>query len=161
MRKNYDRTLNFILEHEGAKITNDPDDHGGITAKYGLTLITMRTLNLDLNHDGVVDGKDVYLVDKKTIDSAFRTYFWNVIAGDNLLGGIDLIMADIAWNSGPGKARQFQREGHAKTIEGLTGRRIKFYTYRSTLPNQEKYLKGWKSRANDALKEAKNCIKEA
>jgi len=161
MRKNYDRTVNFIMKHEGAKITNDPDDRGGLTAKYGLTLKTMKTLNLDLNHDGVVDEKDINLVDIAVIDEAFRRYFWNVIDGDNLPGGIDLIIADIAWNSGPGKARQFQREGCAKDINALTARRIKFYEHLSTLPNQEQYLKGWKNRACDALKEAKNCISEA
>ncbi|MFA5322694.1 MAG: glycosyl hydrolase 108 family protein [Smithella sp.] len=157
MQKNYQRTLNFIMKWEGAKVTNDPDDHGGLTAKYGLTLKTMKDLNLDMNHDGVVDARDVYLVDAKTVNDAFRRYYWNIIDGDNLPGGIDLIMADIAWNSGPGKARQFQREGCTKSIETLTARRIKFYEYRSTLPNQDKYLRGWKNRANDALEEAKKC----
>ena len=159
MKENYDKTLNFILLHEGAKIVNIPGDHGGLTAFGGLTLATMQTLKLDLNKDGVVNTKDVPLVSRETIDEAFREYFWNKINGDKLPAGVDLILADVAWNSGVGKARQFMAEGFRNDIYALTDRRIRFYEYqRDNVQGQAQFFNGWENRANDALKEAEKLI---
>ena len=119
----------------------------------------MKRLNLDLNQDGLVDAKDVGLVTRETIDRVFRTHFWDAIDGDNLPGGIDLIAADISWNSGPGKWRQFQKEGYGTDIEKLTARRIEFYEHLAEKdPSQIRFLKGWKNRANAALEEARKCV---
>ena len=155
MRKNLEKTEAFIMDHEGAKITNIKGDKGGLTAAYGLTLKTMITLKIDLDNDGDVDEQDVELVNKETIDAAFRRYFWDAIDGDNLPAGIDLILADVAWNSGVGKAKQFIREGYAKDIYELTERRKRFYQWQAVnVSGQDKFIKGWLRRANDALKEA-------
>ena len=160
MKDNEERTVQFIMLAEGFKITNDKNDHGGLTAAYGLTLITMRTLHLDLDHDGDVDADDVKLVNKEAVEKAFRTYFWDKIRGDKLPGGIDLILADIAWNSGVGKVMQFIKEGFGDDIERLTARRIRFYEYQAAnVPGQKDFLNGWKKRANDALREADKCFK--
>jgi lysozyme family protein len=155
MKDNYERILAFILLREGAKATNIKGDRGGLTAAYGLTLKTMKTLKLDLDKDGDVDEQDVKLVTKEVIDAAFRWYFWDLIDGDNLPAGIDLILADISWNSGVGKVKQFIREGFAKDIYELTERRKRFYQYQADfVEGQDKFIKGWLVRADEALKEA-------
>lgn len=158
MKENYQKTLDFIIEHEGEKVHKVKGDSGGLTAYGGLTLNTMKVLKLDLNGDGIVNEKDVYLVNKEVIDKAFRKHFWDKINGDNLPSGIDLILTDVAWNSGIGKARQFQREGYAINIRMLTDRRKIFYEYQSNLPGKKKFLKGWLNRASDAYKAAKECV---
>jgi lysozyme family protein len=159
MKENYERTLAFIMLHEGSKVHKVPNDRGGLTAAYGLTLSTMVTLKLDINKDGKVDEKDVKLVNKEVIDRAFRTFFWDAIKGDILPPGVDLILADVAWNSGTGKARQFMAEGFKTDIYLLTERRVKFYTYQANnVSGQSKFLKGWLNRADDALKAAEEII---
>lgn len=157
MKENYDRILEFILKWEGGKPHKVKGDKGGWTSYGGLTLSTMVSLNLDIDKDGDVDINDLYKVDKSIIDGAFRKEYWNKINGDSLPAGIDLIMADIAWNSGVMKAKQFALEGYIDTPEELTERRKRFYRYLAeTTPGYEKFLKGWLNRADDALAEAKN-----
>lgn len=159
MVENLERTMNFILSPaiEGDKITNDPLDRGGLTAAYGLTLTTMKALRIDLDGDGDVDAADVGLVSRDVAIEAFREHYWDLIDGDDLEGGFDLILADVAWNSGPGKARQFIKEGY-DTIEDLTERRKIFYNnIVKRNPTQRRFLKGWLRRADLAYKEALKC----
>ena len=157
MRENYERARDFVFQREGAVITDTPNDRGGLTAKYGLTLKTMKSLKLDLDHDGDVDAQDVYLVDFDVVDRVFREKYWDAVHADDLPGGVDLIMADIAWMSGPGKANQFRREGH-KSANALTDRRKRFYeSIIERDPSQGVFKNGWMNRASAALREAQKC----
>lgn len=159
LKDNLERTINFIMLHEGAKVHCVKGDRGGLTAAYGLTLSTMQKLDIDVDGDGDVDAEDVKLVGQKLIRLAFTIHFWDYIGGDKLKGGVDLILGDVAWNSGVGKARQFIREEFATDIERLTGRRKAFYQYQAdNVPGQDKFLKGWMNRAEDARKEAYLCV---
>ena len=45
---------------------------------------------------------------------------------------VDLIGADIAWNAGPGKLREFRADGNVGAIEALCARRKRFYECRVT-----------------------------
>ena len=158
MRENYERARDFVFQREGAVITNDPNDRGGLTARYGLTLRTMKALGLDVNHDGKVDRNDVLLVDFDIVDKVFREKYWDAVDADSLPGGIDLIMADIAWNAGPGRANKFYREGH-KTVSSLTERRKQHYlNIIERDPTQERFKNGWLNRAAAALREAQKCM---
>ena len=157
MRLNFLRTFKFTMEREGTKFHKVAGDRGGATSKGGITLATARRLNLDLDNDGDVDEADLLLVDEGILIKAFRDIAWDAVNADSLPGGIDLIAADIAWNSFPGKFKQFLREGYASTIETLTARRKSFYTYQGKIPGQEKFLKGWLNRADLAYAEAKLC----
>jgi len=158
VRENLIRTITFTFAREGSVITNDPVDKGGLTAAYGLTLKTMKNLGLDLDRDGDVDSHDVKLVDKAIVEDVFITKFWSRIRGDVLPGGVDLIMADIAWMSGPGRANQFWREGH-RSIESLTTRRKNhFDNIVERDPSQKRFINGWKARADMARVEAYKCV---
>jgi lysozyme family protein len=162
VRENLERAMSFTLSIsiEGNKVHKVAGDHGGLTAPYGLTLKTMKALFIDLNSDGVVNEKDVSLVTLPVVEKAFRRYFWNKIDGDNLPGGLDLMLADVAWNSGPGRAREFIQEGY-KTPEALLARRLNYYELLAKKPSQRKFLEGWKKRANASYEEALKCVKEA
>lgn len=158
MRINFARTLDFTMAAEGNSYHHVSGDTGGPTSAYGIILSTAKALKLDLDHDGDVDVDDLKLVTAEDVERVFRKYFWDAINGDDLPGQVDLIAADIAWNSGPGKYKEFEREGNAMTPELLTARRKKFYEYRATKPGQAKFLKGWINRANNAYTEAKKCL---
>ena len=144
--------------------SDTPGDHGGVTAAYGLTLDTMKCLNLDLNNDGVVDKNDLSLVTKDVAHTAFIKYFWDSIDADNLPGGIDLIATDITYNSGSHKWHQFQREGYGRLgtcteINDLVQRRIQFYNWQAkNVIGQSKFLDGWTARAERSGEEAKKCV---
>lgn len=157
MRLNYERALAFIMLAEGNHFHQVSGDRGGATSAYGIILATAKALKLDLDHDGDVDTDDLKLVTKEDVDRVFRKYFWDAVDADNLPGGIDLIATDIAWNSGPGKFRQFLGEGRATTIDDLTSRRKEFYRHLATKPGQAKFIKGWLNRANNAHVEALKC----
>jgi hypothetical protein len=154
MRLNYDRTKAFIIAREG----NEFHTSDQATSAGGIILATAKALHLDLDHDGDVDVDDLKLVTEQDIDRVFRDYFWDAIHADDLPGGIDLIAADIAWNAGPGKFRQFASEGYAITAETLTARRKVFYeAVVKAKPSKKKFLNGWFNRANLAYTESKRC----
>lgn len=154
MKENLEATFNFICKWEGHKVHKVNGDRGGLTSAYGLTLATMKALKMDLDYDGDVDEADVRMVMKEDALDAFKKHYWNKIDGDSRPAGIDLILGDIAWNSGVMRAKQFMAEGNASDIHTLTDRRIVFYHYLAEKPGQGKFLNGWLNRAEDALKEA-------
>lgn len=158
MRLNFKRALHFVMKAEGNVLHNVSGDRGGVTSKWGLTLSTARRLRLDLDHDGDTDTDDLGLITEDVIEEVFRKIAWDAVNGDSLPGGIDLIAADIAYNSFPKKFWQFVREGYGNTIEALTERRKRFYNYQAdNVPGQDKFRKGWLNRADNALAEAQNC----
>jgi lysozyme family protein len=155
MKKNFERTLAFIMRAEGNKVVNDPDDPGGLTSSYGLTLATMQRLKLDLNKDGKVDGKDVNLVTADVVKSVFKKNYWDAIKADELNPGFDLILADLAYNAGPGRAREYS---DYDDLRKLTDARIAFYeNLCRASPVLNKFIKGWKNRAEKAYQEALKC----
>lgn len=147
MKDNRDKILTFILEEEGNKSTNIKEDHGGLTAAYGMTLDTMKKLGLDLNHDGRVDENDVPLVTKAVVDAAFDQLVWEPINGNYLPSRIDATTADLCYNSGIGKVREFETEGNCGPWERALVRRFKFYRYQvKSIKGQDKFAEGWYNR---------------
>jgi GH24 family phage-related lysozyme (muramidase) len=155
MKANFNLTFEFIMRSEGCKMTNDKDDPGGLTAPYGLTLAAMITYKMDLNKDGKVDEKDVYLVDKDVALGAFKKHYWDRLDGDNLAGGFDLFLTDWAYNAGVGVAAK--RKG-ITTLEELKSNRDAFYeSLVEKKPVLKKYIKGWLNRSRNAYNEALKC----
>lgn len=160
MEQNKLRAFDFIMRWEGPKITNDKDDKGGLTAMFGLTLGTMQKLEMDLNHDGKVDAKDVYLVKKEDVFAAFCKAFWDKMGCDQLPGGTDLCIVDSSWNHGTGKTKEFVKAGYGGPYERLLFRRFLLYKHIiEKNPSQEKYRHGWENRLEDCLAEADKCVK--
>ena len=61
------------MRREGGFV-NDPDDPGGAT-NFGVTIGTLKRLGLDLNRDGVVDIKDVRLIDAARAAEIFLEHY--------------------------------------------------------------------------------------
>lgn len=95
---------NFILcftetaSFEGG-FANNPHDPGHATMDGVTQAVYTEWLTTHGRHDAPVRG--ISLADRQAI---YRAYFWNEVRGDDLYEGLDLIMADTAWGSGPVEA---------------------------------------------------------
>lgn len=95
-----------IIRRESDKYTNIPGDRGGPT-KDGVTLTYMRGRGLagaDLNHDGVIDERDVMMVTPDIAAAYFKEDFFVGPNIDKLPALIHPLMFDMAVNHGPARA---------------------------------------------------------
>ncbi|MDR2018550.1 MAG: hypothetical protein LBQ00_06745 [Syntrophobacterales bacterium] len=154
MKENFESTVQFIIKEEGGQTV----DHAGAT-NMGITIGLMRSLKLDLNHDGVIDEKDVALVDQTVVSKVIREQFWNLVGGDNLPTGIDLITCDFAYNAGPAAAKAILS---ATDPASYTLRRQMFY-WDLRCKNPQKYgpyFAGWIGRTIRAWQKAEELKKQ-
>ena len=78
-----------------------PKDPAGPT-NHG---ITISTLSHELGRRATrTDVRNINIITAKSI---FKKRYWNVVNGDALPSGVDLMLFDVAVNSGPGRAEQF------------------------------------------------------
>lgn len=165
MKENFAKAFEFTMKWEGGKFTDIPGDRGGAT-KMGVTLGLMKNLarmdgmasELDLDRDGDVDVNDLALIRREVVEKIFRKVAWDAVKADSLPGGIDLLAADLAFNSGVGKYRQFVKEGKTGNITVMVGRREQFFRALAKQPGQAKFLDGWINRNNDSKIVANTCI---
>jgi lysozyme family protein len=152
MKNNFDEALKLTLQFEGGFV-NDRYDAGGAT-KYG---ITIATLSHELGHRATV--MDVKNLDIPTASAIYRKKYWNLIDGDNLPGGVDMLAFDIAVNSGPGRALDWLQECKGKTprqtVDYLDARRRSFYRAINTF---WRFGKGWMARENAVYSHAKALL---
>lgn len=94
---NLDTVFKLVVGEEGGFV-NDPKDRGGAT-KYGVTQTTLSAWRR--RQVSVADVKNLQIDEAKLI---FRAQYWNKIQGDRLPPGLDLAVADMAFNSGTGRA---------------------------------------------------------
>jgi lysozyme family protein len=97
------RCVAIVLRHEGGYV-NHPRDPGGPT-NWG---ITQRTLSDHLGRQATVE--DVQNLDRQTAEAIYRRQYWNVVRGDDLSPGIDLVVFDAAVNSGPRRAARWLQQ---------------------------------------------------
>jgi lysozyme family protein len=161
----FGKAFSYTMDWEGwDKVTNDPDDKGGIT-KYGISKKAHPEVDVEhLHEDG---AKAIY-----------RHDYWDAIKGDSIKYELVAIkLFDMAVNMGSHKAVKLVQEAvnqismeqvdvdgkmGPKTIQALNGidpdvlflflvPLLELF-YRSL--NQPKFLKGW-------LRRARTCPKEA
>lgn len=91
-----------ILKSEGG-YENNGNDSGGTTMD-GISLRYARGIGLDLNGDGVIDGKDIMLVTPDIAGRLFVEDFFIVPRINSLPDCFWGFLMDFAVNSGPGRA---------------------------------------------------------
>lgn len=93
--------------------SNDKFDPGGSTYKG----VTQRTYSAwpKRQHTFVQDASD------EEIATIYRMQYWNAVRGDELFAGIDMVLFDIAVNSGPIVAIKFLQQELGITIDGVFG----------------------------------------
>ncbi|MDG4594220.1 MAG: glycosyl hydrolase 108 family protein [Candidatus Contendobacter sp.] len=102
----FDQCVQFILQEEGG-LVNHPSDPGGVT-KYG---ISQRAYpNMDIRAITLDDAKALYKRD-----------YWLPIHGDELPGGLDLLMLDCAVNQHPSTAARLLQEALNTRVDGVIG----------------------------------------
>lgn len=91
-----------ILVHEGGFV-NNPKDPGGPTNR-GVTLYTLRQLDIDVDGDGDVDIDDVRKLTEAEAITVYEHFYWKPPHCDLMPRGVDYFVVDTAVNSGVSRA---------------------------------------------------------
>ncbi|MFZ4790826.1 MAG: glycoside hydrolase family 108 protein [Candidatus Competibacteraceae bacterium] len=102
----FHRCINLILAEEGG-LSNHPADPGGLT-KYGISKRSYPTL--DIANLTLADAQAIYHRD-----------YWQLIHGDLLPPGLDLLLLDCAINQGPVTAAKLLQRALRIRDDGLIG----------------------------------------
>lgn len=158
-----------VLKHEGGW-ADHPKDPGGATMK-GVTLATYR------QYKPGASKQDLRNITDDELKRIYRDGFWDKVRGDELPAGVDLVVFDIAVNSGPGRAAEWLQEavgvradrivGPAtiaavkasqplSVIDTLDKRRDRFYR---SLSNWTTFGKGWTARRLAVTAKAKEMAR--
>jgi len=162
----FDTALAEILRHEGGWVDH-PADPGGATNRG----VTLATLSDWLGRTATkAEVKALTVADVAPI---YRERYWNAVKGDDLPAGVDLMVFDLAVNSGPGRAAKFLQEvvgapadgqiGPATLakvnalhplaiIDGMAQRRERFYRGLGTF---DTFGRGWMKRLADVTAKSK------
>jgi lysozyme family protein len=169
MNSNFDQALALVLKSEGGYV-NHPSDPGGET-NLGVTKRVW---------EGYV-GRACTPGEMKTLTPAmvaplYRKNYWDVMACDQLPGGVDYAAFDFAVNAGPGQAKKTLQRALGvnpdgaigpKTIEAIkaangahllrefSAEKEKFYRGLSTFAT---FGKGWMNRIAHVEDSAKSMV---
>ena len=112
-----------IVSREGGFV-DDPDDPGGAT-KFGVTIHTMRNLNIDLDNDGDVDTQDVKLLTVRRATDIFVKHYFERPRISLLPAEIQASVFDMYVNAGGNAIKILQRLvgdfGEKVTVDGANG----------------------------------------
>lgn len=166
----FERCLDEVLKHEGGYVDHARDP-GGAT-NLGVTLGTAKAHGLDVDGDGDVDKIDVRNLKPRDVRPVYRKSYWLAAGCDALPAGVDLMIFDLAVNSGVSRAAKFLQEAVGVTADGKVGpitlgaarrlppaelvlrlrnRRDRFYR---SLPTFDTFGKGWLRRLSDVTAKA-------
>ena len=145
MKDNFAPSFVFTEGFEGGWADN-PHDAGGPTNKG----VTLATLSHELGRRATF--YELQHLSSETVAAIFKKKFWNAVDADNLPAGVDLILFDIAVNSGPGRALQFKMLtaglSPCARIRKIDALRTGFWRH---LRNWKVFGKGWMRRENACL----------
>jgi len=165
MSEAFEAAVELILKHEGGYV-NHPEDPGGET-NFGIAKRSYP--DLDIAKLSKNDAKRIYKED-----------FWDKVRGDQMPGGIALMVFDTAVNMGVSRGSKFLQEVvEANPIDGIIGsgtlakvneawensyesvlnsyaeKRLDFYKKLSTF---DTFGKGWTRRVEETLEEARKLV---
>jgi lysozyme family protein len=106
MKKNFEKAVNAVLDHEGGYV-NDPADPGGET-NYGIS----KSAHPDI---------DIKKLTKTRAKEIYHQDYWQACSCDDLPSGIDILVFDAAVNQGPRFARRTLQQVAGATADGVIG----------------------------------------
>lgn len=106
MKENWESIINHALVSEGGYV-NDPIDPGGET-NWGISKRAYPKVNIKT------------LTKQQAID-IYKKDYWNVIKGDELPSGVDLVVFDAAINSGNKQSVKWLQRSVGVTDDGVMG----------------------------------------
>lgn len=111
---NFPACLDVILQSEGGFTTSLKD--GTVATNMGITLATLSTW---LGRPASVAEIKALTVD--TASQIYKRYYWDVVCGDQLPAGFDLLVFDCAVNQGTGTAIRILQDSLSVTKDGVIG----------------------------------------
>ncbi len=115
----FKRSLKVVRRWEGG-LVDHPSDPGGIT-KWGISLRFLRAIGMDVNGDGVINGRDIKSLTIPHIEEIYHDHFWAKCHCDFLPVGIDLAVFDCAVNQGPNRAKRLLQKALKVKADGMIG----------------------------------------
>ena len=112
---NFLACFNETESFEGGYVDN-PHDPGGATLKG----VTQAVYSAWLLHQGR-DNQWVKNASDADIQAIYRAQYWDAVRGDDLYDGLDLVMVDTGWGSGPVTAIKFLQRQIRVTADGQFG----------------------------------------
>jgi lysozyme family protein len=153
---NFENCLKITLFYEGGFV-NNPKDPGGATNKG----ITLQTLSHEFRRKATIT--ELINISQQTLRDIYKLKYWNLIDGDFLPKGVDMLVFDISVNMGIGRATQFLFKAKMqapndvkKQIEILHNLRMGFW---KGLATWVYFGKGWSNREIGVFQAALTMIK--
>lgn len=115
----FSKVIPHIFEFEGGFVDH-PDDPGGAT-NMGITIVTLRNLDMDLDNDGDIDTDDVLKVNRQVAEDIYRKQYWDVVEADKWHVSIGMVLMDGAVNSGPRASVRWAQKAMGITADGILG----------------------------------------
>lgn len=125
----------FVLEHEGGKLENDPDDPGG-TTKWGIDA---------RSHPDV----DIPNLTQAGATQIYYDSYWRPNHCESLMPKLGEAHMDACVNTGQGRANRFLAAAHGDVSKYLNERDAFYHRLAAARPRSAKYLKGWLNRTAD------------
>lgn len=162
MLHNLQRSIEEVLKHEGGFVDH-PADPGGATI-YGVTLKTYQKYKRN-PHLTVEDLKNITMDE---VHDIYKIGYWDPVKGDDLPGGVDFVVFDMAINAGPGRAAKLLQDVLGVVVDGIIGRNtikaanqdypervVTAYTkaredYYRSLPHFPTFGRGWLRRTRES-----------
>ncbi len=156
MQSNFEKSLAYVLEHEGGYV-NHPRDPGGATNR-GVTQAVYDAYRKTRGRG----QQSVKFISTYEVRAIYKFQYWDRVQGDHLPLGVDYAVFDFAVNSGVSRASKFlqavlgvAQDGQigaltiasigspTTTINALCDRRMGFLR---SLANWLHFGRGWKKR---------------
>ena len=165
MNENWQVALDTILHHEGGWV-NNPNDRGGET-NLGVTKKVYQEWG------GTKNMKDLTVEDVAPI---YKKNYWDRCKCDDLVGGFDLSVFDMAVNAGTGRSAKFVQKICGATQDGAIGGktlallrgigaeyainefakiRLEYY---SSLSTYKHFGRGWDRRTEETRKKSLDMV---
>ncbi|PWT76419.1 MAG: hypothetical protein C5B59_06755 [Bacteroidetes bacterium] len=163
-----------LLRHEGGYV-NNPADPGGAT-KYGISLRWLKSQGLygDVNHDLVIDIKDIQALTPDLAAGFYRVSWWDKYGIGRVIDqSIATKLIDTAVNLGTPRAVKIVQNALGTAVDGVLGpktvkaandaqasvllsrmRSLQAALYQSLVnsnPSLQQFLPGWLNRAWDRV----------
>lgn len=166
MKDNFAACLAATLSHEGGW-ADHPSDPGGATMR-GITLATYRQYR-----PGATKA-DLRAITDAEVRTIYRRGYWDVVRGDDLPPGLDLVAFDAAANSGPSRGAQWLQMALGVAADGVVGPKTLAaaeaadptwtiptacdmrMTFLRRLPTWGEFGRGWQIRVDDIEAKALN-----
>lgn len=116
MQANARKAIDMVLAHEGGYV-DDPKDPGGAT-NMGITQDTLERVRGEVRASL---PEHVKQLTKPQARAIYRHDYWTPVAGNDLPGGLDLALFDMAVNQGVDDAVKALQQAAGSKVDGIMG----------------------------------------